>query len=92
MSSCGLALYCSVWLARRVSLSGDTLRCLRAGALSVAHSFFGVEADVGNVAVDLGVVHSVANDELVGDLEADVVGFDGHQAAFRLVEAGGDLE
>ena len=38
-----------------------------------------------------GVVHAVADDELVGDLEAYVVGLDGDEAALGLVEAGGDL-
>jgi len=52
----------------------------------------GVEADVGDVAVDFGEVHAVADDELVGDLEADVVGLDGDEAATGFVEAGGDLE
>ncbi len=54
--------------------------------------FVGEEADVGDVAVDFGEVHAVADDELVGDLEAYVVGLDGYEAALGLVEAGGDLE
>jgi len=58
----------------------------------VASGFFGEEADVVDVAVAFGEVHAVANDELVGDLEAYVVGLDGDEAAIGLVEAGGDLE
>ncbi len=58
----------------------------------VPSGFFGEEADVFYVAVDLGVVHAVADDEVVGDFEGDVVGLDGDEAAIGLVEAGGDLE
>jgi hypothetical protein len=58
----------------------------------VAYGFFGVESDVGDVSVDFGVVHAVADDELVGDFESDVVGLDGDEAALGFVEAGGDLE
>ena len=58
----------------------------------MAGDFGGEDADVFDAAVALGVVHAVADDELVGDLEGYVVGFDGDQAAFGLVEAGGDLE
>ena len=52
----------------------------------------GEKADVGHVAVDLGEIHAVADDELVGDLEANVIGLDGDEAAFGLVETGRDLE
>jgi hypothetical protein len=41
----------------------------------------GEDADVGEVAVALGVVHAVADDEEVGDGEADVVGGDFLDAA-----------
>jgi hypothetical protein len=58
----------------------------------VANGFFGEEADVVNSAVAFGKVHAVANDELVGDLEGYVVGFDGDEAALGFVEAGGDFE
>jgi hypothetical protein len=58
----------------------------------VAGGFFGEEADVVDVAVSLGVVHAVADDELVGNFEANVVGLDGDQAAIGFVEAGGDLQ
>ena len=61
-------------------------------SFSVAGGFFGEEADVVYAAVALGEVHAVADDELVGDLEAYVVGFDGDEAALGLVEAGGDLQ
>ena len=54
--------------------------------------FGGEDADVVDAAVAFGVVHAVADDELVGDLEGDVVGFDGDEAALGFVEAGGDLE
>ncbi len=53
---------------------------------------FWEEADVVYSAVAFGVVHAVADDELVGDLEGYVVGFDGDEAALGFVEAGGDLE
>ena len=52
----------------------------------------GEDADVFDAAVALGIVHAVADDELIGDLEGDVVGFDGDEAALGFVEAGGDLE
>jgi phosphatidylglycerol:prolipoprotein diacylglycerol transferase len=58
----------------------------------VAYGFVGEEADVVDTSVALGVVHAVADDELVGDLEGYVVGFDGDEATFRLVEAGSNLE
>ena len=58
----------------------------------MADGFVGEETDVVYAAVALGVVHAVADDELVGDLEGYVVGFDGDEAALGLVEAGGDLE
>ena len=57
----------------------------------VAGDFSGEDADVVDAAVAFGVVHAVADDELVGDFEGDVVGFDGNEAALGLVEAGGDL-
>jgi hypothetical protein len=52
----------------------------------------GEKADVPDIAVDLGVVHAVADDELVRNFEAYVVGLDGDEAALGLVEAAGDLE
>ena len=58
----------------------------------MAGGFFGEEADVVYAAVAFGEVHAVADDELVGDLEGYVVGFDGDEAAFGFVEAGGDLQ
>ena len=58
----------------------------------MAGDFGGEDADVFDAAVALGVVHAVADDELVGDLEGYVVGFDGDEAALGFVEAGGDLE
>ncbi len=61
------------------------LNCLVAGGI------FGEEADVVYSAVAFGVVHAVADDELVGDLEGYVVGLDGDEAALGFVEAGGDF-
>ena len=58
----------------------------------MAAGFFGEEADVFDVAVALGVVHAVTDDELVGDFEAYVVGLDGDEAALGFVETGCDLE
>ena len=58
----------------------------------MAGDFGGEDADVVYAAVTFGVVHSIADDELVGDLEGHVVGFDGDEATFGFVEAGGDLE
>ncbi len=52
----------------------------------------GEEADVFYTAISLSIVHSVADDELVGNFEGDVVGFDGNEAAIGLIEAGCDLE
>ena len=53
---------------------------------------FGKEANVGDVPVNFGVVHAVADDEAVGDGEAYVIGFDGDKAAVGFVEAGGDFQ
>ena len=61
-----------------------------AGAL-VTGDFGGENADVFNAAVTLGVVHAVADDKLVGDLEGYVVGFDGDETTLGFVEAGGDF-
>jgi hypothetical protein len=58
----------------------------------VASDFGGEDADVFDAAVAFGVVHAVADDELVGDLEGYVVGFDGDEAAIGFVETGCDLE
>jgi phosphoglycolate phosphatase-like HAD superfamily hydrolase len=58
----------------------------------VTGGFFGEEADIVYAAVALSVVHAVTDDELIGDFEGYIVGFDGNEAALRLVEAGGDLE
>ena len=52
----------------------------------------GHEADVGEVAVALGEVHAVTDDEEVGDGEADVISFDFLDAAGRLVEECGDAQ
>src|ERR1700729_2414616 len=64
---------------------GEGLRLMTGG-------FFGEKADVVYATVALGEVHSVADDELVGDFEGYVVGFDGDETALGLVEAGGNLE
>ena len=49
-------------------------------------------ADVFQIAIALGVIETVADDEIVGDLEADVVGFDFFDAARRLIEQRGDAQ
>jgi hypothetical protein len=59
--------------------------------LLVAGDFGGEDADVVDAAVAFGVIHAVADYELVGNLEGYVVGFDGDEAALGFVEAGGDL-
>ena len=64
---------------------------VRAPGSLVAGDFGGEDADVFNAAVTLGVVHAVADDKLVGDLEGYVVGFDGDEATLGFVEAGGDF-
>ena len=51
----------------------------------------GEDADVFDASVAFCVVHTVADDELVGDLETDVVGLDGDEAAVGFVEAGCDF-
>ena len=58
----------------------------------MASDFGGEDADVFDAAVALGVVHAVADDEFVGDLEGDVVGFDGDESALGFVETGGDFQ
>jgi hypothetical protein len=58
----------------------------------VAGDFGGEDADVFDAAVALCVVHAVADDEFVGNLEGYVVGFDGDETALWFVEAAGDLE
>ena len=52
----------------------------------------GEDADVIDAAIALGVVHAVADDELVGNFKGYVVGFDGNEAALGFVEAGCDLK
>jgi phosphoglycolate phosphatase-like HAD superfamily hydrolase len=58
----------------------------------VAGDLSGEDADVIDTAVALGVVHAIADDELVGNFEGHVVGFDGNEASLRFVEAGCDFE
>ena len=64
--------------------------------MGAAPVLFGVvgghEADVGEVAVALGVIHAVANNEEVGDGEAYIVRFDFFKAAGWFVEQGGDAQ
>ena len=50
------------------------------------------DADVGKVAVALVVIETIANDEFVGDDEAEVVGANVGDAAFDFVEKDGDAE
>ncbi len=61
------------------------------GPCLVACDFGGEDADVFDAAVALGVVHAVADDEFVGNLEGNVVGFDGDETALGFVETGGDF-
>src|ERR1700680_4651729 len=49
-------------------------------------------ADVRQVAIALGVIQSIADHELIGNLEAHVITFDGHFPARGLVEKCRDLE
>lgn len=60
--------------------------------LRLVRCIFGEETDIFNSAIALGIVHAVADDELVGDFESDIVGFDRNEAPFRFVETGGDFE
>ena len=53
---------------------------------------WGHQADVGQIAVALGIVHSIADDEEVGNGETHLVGFDLLQASRRLVEQRGDAQ
>ena len=50
------------------------------------------DADEGESTVALVVVETVADDELVGDLTADIVGHEGDLAAAGLVEQGTGLD
>src|SRR5260370_21485419 len=52
----------------------------------------GEHADIGAVAVALGVIQAVADHEFVGDGEAHVVGTDSCNAAFGLVQQNGDTQ
>src|SRR5665213_4050452 len=63
----------------------------RCGSLSMP-CVIGEQPDVRHVAVDLRVVHAVADHELVGDFETHIVGLDRHQPALRLVQAGRNLQ
>jgi hypothetical protein len=58
----------------------------------VASYFCWKDADVVDAAVTLGVVHAVADDELVGDFERYVVGFNRYETALGFVETGGDFQ
>ena len=49
-------------------------------------------ADVGQVAVMLSVIQTVADDELVRDGEADVVGIQLHAAAVGLIQQRQELD
>ena len=52
----------------------------------------GERADERQVAVALGVVEAVADDELVGDVEADVAHVDVDLGRLRLAQQGADLD
>ena len=49
-------------------------------------------ADVGEIAVTLGIVESVAYDKFVGNLESNVVAFDRELAPRWLIEQSRDLQ
>src|SRR5919112_2955687 len=70
------------WPNRGSSLSG---RCS-------VEDFFLEHADVGEVAVGARVVEPVADDELVGHLEAQVLHVELHTPPGRLAEEGTDLQ
>ncbi len=71
---------------------GSRIGSSRAVSWLVAGDLGGEDANVFNAAIAFGVVHAVADDELIGDFEGYVVGFDGDEATLGLVEAGGDFE
>src|SRR5260370_33214206 len=52
----------------------------------------GEHADIGAVAVALGVIQAIADHEFVGDGEAHVVGTDSCNAAFGLVQQDSDAQ
>ena len=52
----------------------------------------GHDADIGKIAVFLRIVHAIADDEFVGDGEADVIGGDVFEAAGWLVKKNADFE
>src|SRR5579871_798680 len=48
------------------------------------------KADIGEVAIALGVIHSVTDDEEIGDGEADIIGLNLFDSTRRLVKQGSD--
>src|SRR3982074_3705380 len=50
------------------------------------------DADVRQIAKALGVVHAVADDEMIGDGETDILCLHTGHAALRLVEQRGDTQ
>ena len=52
----------------------------------------GHQADVGQIAIALRIIHSIADDEQVWNGETDIIGVDLLDAARRLVEQRGDAQ
>ena len=50
------------------------------------------QADVWQIAIALGIIHAVADDEEVRNREANIIGFNLLQAARRLVEQGSNAQ
>src|SRR5579863_8394461 len=50
------------------------------------------DANIGKVAIFLGVVQAVTYDKFVGNSESDIISLDGHFAAGRFVQQGGDAQ
>src|SRR5580658_2185906 len=75
-----------VWSIRRAnsdSVGGMVIRLFRRKS---------EDADVFQIAITFGVVEAVADDEIVGDLKTDVIGFDLLDAARGLIEERGDAQ
>src|SRR6266404_2891444 len=85
--ACGIheCLYYSrrIWLRR---ISENRILRLDFGLAAGAQA---ADADVWKVAVALVIIEPIANDELVGDDEAGIVGFDVGDSSLRLVKQHG---
>src|SRR5918998_3378546 len=88
--SCSAAAPLREGLRRRAGLrEGPVARGLKALG---GENLFLENADVGEVSVGAGEVQAVADDELVGDLEAKVLDVEVHLAPGGLCEEGTDLQ